>query len=67
MPIWLRKFTYQQIADQKQREQKEIDKSIGKSNTTSAKIGDSQIPQHMKEALTKGPRKPSYKTKASKK
>ncbi len=67
MPVWLRKFTYQQILDYKTKENDQINKASGKSNETSAKIGDSQIPEHMKEALTRTPRKPSYKTKTSKK
>ena len=67
MPIWLRKFTYQQIVDFKQKEQEEISKSSGKPNSTSVNMGDSVIPEHMKEALTNKPRKPTYTTKASKK
>ena len=67
MPIWLRKFTYQQIVDFKQKEQEKINKASGKPNGTSVNMGDSVIPEHMKEALTNKPRKPTYTTKASKK
>ena len=67
MPIWLRKFTFQQIVDYKQKEQEAIDKASNKPNTSSANIGDTAIPEHMKEALTNKARKPSYTTKTSKK
>ena len=67
MPTWLRKFTYQQIVDFKQKEQEEISKASGKPNSTSVNMGDTVIPEHMKEALTNKPRKPTYTTKASKK
>ena len=67
MPIWLRKFTYQQILDFKQKEQEEIKKASGKPNSTSVNMGDSVIPEHMKEALTNKSRKPTYTTKTSKK
>ncbi len=63
MPIWLRNFTYHQISDFKQKEQQEINKSLKGNNSTSTNIGDTNIPPHIKQALTK----PSYKTKTSKK
>lgn len=67
MPIWLRNFTYKQIVNNQKEEQNQINQASGDSDSTSTKIGDSKIPNHMREALTKGPRKPSYKTKTSKK
>ena len=67
MPIWLRRFTHQQIADYHKKEQDAINKSSKSPNSTTANIGDTKIPEHIKQAF-KGPkRSPSYKTKASKK
>lgn len=66
MPIWLRKFTYQQISNYKQGEAKELKKSSTSKDTTSANIGD-QIPEHMKSVFKEAGRKASYSTKRAKK
>ena len=65
MPIWLRNFTYSQIADYKQKEQEAYKKS-SKGQSSTANIGDDNLPPHIKQALTNPP-STSYKTKASKK
>tara|TARA_R110001583_G_scaffold73239_1_gene204070 strand:- start:62 stop:277 length:216 start_codon:yes stop_codon:yes gene_type:complete len=71
MPIWLRNFTHKQIADFKQKESDAYTKASSKSpNSTSTQMGDTNIPEHIKQALqtNKPPsRTPSYSTKASKK
>jgi hypothetical protein len=67
MPIWLRKFTYQQIVDYKKRERETYEKSSTPSNTTATKMGDTNIPKNVKEALKRTPKPSSYKTKRSKK
>lgn len=72
MPIWLRNFTHKQIADFKQKEADAYKKSTSKSpNSTSTQIGDTNIPDHIRDALKNAPktpsRTPSYSTKASKK
>ena len=69
MPIWLRNFTHKQIADYKEKETEAYNKATSQ-NKTSTNIGDTNIPNHIKEALqSKKPpsRTPSYSTKASKK
>ena len=66
MPIWLRKFTYQQIVDYKQREKEEVEKSSS-GNKTTAKLGDKNIPEAMRQAMSGTKRSPSYSTKAGKK
>ena len=71
MPIWLRNFTHQQIVDYKNKEAEAYKKSSSDSNSTSTQIGDTNIPEHIKQALQNSPkpssRTPSYSTKASKK
>ena len=72
MPVWLRTFTYKQIVGFKKKESEAYNKALSKSsNSTSTNIGDTNIPDHVKQALqnpTKSPqRAPSYSTKASKK
>ena len=72
MPVWLRNFTYKQIVGFKKKESEAYNKALSKSsNSTSTNIGDTNIPDHVKQALqnpTKSPqRAPSYSTKASKK
>jgi hypothetical protein len=66
MPIWLRKFTYQQIVDYKQREKDEYEKSSS-GNKTTAKLGDNNIPQAMRQAMGGTKRTPSYSTNSNKK
>jgi hypothetical protein len=65
MPVWLRKFTYQQIADYKQREKDEYEKASSGDNKT-AKLGDKNIPEAMRHAMNDSKRTPSYSTKANK-
>jgi hypothetical protein len=72
MPIWLRRFTAQQISNYNQKVQKQIDdtQTSGK-NQTSIKPGEA-IPEHMKkvfqsEAKKHKKRKPSYTTPRAKK
>jgi hypothetical protein len=50
MPIWLRKFTYLQIVEQKQAEKEEINKVKNKSNSNQTKfnLGD-KVPQQLKQ------------------
>ena len=72
MPIWLRNFTHKQIANYKQKESDAYGKASSKSpNSTSTQMGDTNIPEHIKQALknapTPSPHTPSYSTKASKK
>ena len=71
MPIWLRNFTYKKMADYKSKEAKSLKTSSTDPNTTSTQIGDTNIPEHIKQALQNvpkpPPRIPSYSTKASKK
>ena len=58
MPIWLRKFTYNNIREFYEKEKEEYDKAANKSKTitASSKIDKPAIPQN-----------PTYSTKASKK
>ena len=72
MPIWLRNFTHKQISNFKQKEANAYNKASSKSsNSTSTQIGDTNIPDHVKDALKNAPktlsRTPSYSTKSSKK
>lgn len=72
MPIWLRTFIHKQIASYKQKESDAYKKASSKSqNTTSTQMGDTNIPEHIKQALKNTPKPsshtPSYSTKASKK
>tara|TARA_R110000824_G_scaffold128778_6_gene289867 strand:+ start:1617 stop:1817 length:201 start_codon:yes stop_codon:yes gene_type:complete len=66
MPVWLRKFTYQQITDHKKREKDEYEKASSGDKTT-AKLGDKKIPEAMRQAMNDTKRTPSYSTKANKK
>ena len=58
MPIWLRKFTYNNIKEFYEKEKEEYDKATNKSKTVTA---NSKIDR---PAL---PNKPTYSTKAVKK
>lgn len=66
MPIWLRKFTYQQIVDYRKKEKDEYEKASTKSNST-VKLGDKKIPEAMRQAMDNKSHSPSYSTKANKK
>jgi hypothetical protein len=58
MPIWLRKFTYNNIREFYEKEKEEYDKAMNKSKTitNTTPIAKPAIPQN-----------PTYNTKASKK
>ena len=61
MPIWLRKFTYQQIADFKKQEQDAYNKAMTKSNSgNSTNIGSPNIPDSLKKTLMSSKRPASY-------
>ena len=61
MPIWLRKFTYQQIADFKKKEQDAYNKSMtNSSNSNSTNIGSPNIPDSLKKTLMSSKRPASY-------
>lgn len=66
MPIWLRNFTYQRIKNYIEQQNEDLSQKRD-PNQSSTKIGDKKIPQSMKKALSNTPRKPSYKTRSSKK
>ncbi len=61
MPIWLRKFTYQQIADFKKKEQDAYNKSMSNSPSgNSTNIGSPNIPNSLKNKLMASKRPASY-------
>ena len=61
MPIWLRKFTFQQISDFKKREQDEYNKAMSKNKgNTSANIGNPNMPESLKNALKNSKLSPTY-------
>jgi hypothetical protein len=63
MPIWLRKFTYQQIANFKKQEQDSYNKAMSKSNSgNSTNIGSPNIPNSLKNKLMASKR-PTSNTK----
>jgi hypothetical protein len=66
MPIWLRKFTINQIIDFRKKEKKEYEKASKGKSSTSTNIGD-PIPDHMKEVFKQAERKASYSTQKAKK
>ena len=58
MPIWLRKFTYQQIVDYKKEEKKAYDKAASKNKNQKTAIGaDGKI----NKSAFKRPTKSNYK------
>ena len=68
MPIWLRKFTYHQIADFKKKEQEAYDKAMSKSSgNTSIDIGSPNIPDNVKQNLMSSNRPATYNKNTSKK
>lgn len=68
MPIWLRKFTYYQIADFKKKEQEAYDKAMSKSSSgTSIDIGSPNIPDSLKKTLMSSKRPATYNKNTSKK
>ena len=66
MPIWLRNFTVNQIADFKQRENSQIEKATQGNSSTSTKMGEN-VPDHMKQVFQQNKKTPTYTTKKSKK
>ena len=72
MPIWLRKFTVQQISIFNKQQQEKYDEAQNQGkNQTSIKPGEA-VPEHMKkvfqsEAKKHKKRKPSYTTQRAKK
>ena len=66
MPIWLRKFTVNQIIEFRKKEKEDYEKASKGINSQSAKVGDN-IPPHIKQAFKNPGRKPTYSTQKSKK
>ena len=61
MPIWLRKFTYQQISEFKKQEQEAYNKNMSKSSSgNSTNIGSPNIPDSLKKTLMSSKRPASY-------
>lgn len=66
MPIWLRKFTVNQIIEFRKKEKEAYEKASKGDNSQSTKMGD-PVPPHIKQAFKKAGRKPSYSTQRAKK
>jgi hypothetical protein len=66
MPIWLRKFTVNQIIEFRKKEKEVYEKASKGDNSQSAKVGD-KIPPHIKQAFKKAGQKSSYSTQKAKK
>jgi|TARA_R110001592_G_scaffold309414_1_gene583650 hypothetical protein len=66
MPIWLRKFTVNQIIEYNKKEKEEINKTQNSNNSTSADIGEA-LPDHMKKIFQDQSKKSSYTTQRAKK
>ena len=66
MPIWLRRFTYQQIYEARAAES-ESAKKASKGKGTNIDLNNPNKSQIPKEAYLTKPNSPNYVTKASKK
>ena len=66
MPIWLRRFTYQQIYEARSAEAEAM-KNASKGKVTNFDLNSSTKDKIPKEALRSKPTSPNYVTKASKK
>lgn len=61
MPIWLRKFTFQEIKDHYNEEKKEYEKAQGKGQTTVMDSSGKVNPSNMPQFSNRSPNKTSYK------
>lgn len=66
MPIWLRRFTHQQIYEAKSAEAEAM-KNASKGKGTNIDLNSTTRDKIPKEALRSNPTTPNYVTKASKK